>query len=127
MRRSVIGNAMLLVDKPHQWTAFDCVTAVKYALKVKSLPLGHMGAMDPNATGLLVIGLGAATKMSPTFAELDKTYSGVVRLGSATDTGDAGGKVTETLPWQHVTEEAIREVADKFRGEVMQVCHAGNG
>lgn len=155
-------NGLILVDKPFQWTAFDCVTALKTALRVNTI--GHMGTLDPQArtlpqapclsvtiptaatpnrplfqvlltlrtdsgwlplllvqaTGLLAIGLGAATKLSASFSQLDKTYAGVIRLGAATDTGDAGGSVTEHLPWSHVTDDAIQQATEKFRGEIMQ-------
>ena len=89
-------NGVLLVDKPGGITSAGVVRAIKRRLQPKKV--GHGGTLDPLATGLLVILLGKATKLSSKFLEGDKVYSGVIRLGIATDTDDISGEVVETDP-----------------------------
>ena len=101
LKRSVLDNALVLVDKPKEWTAMDATLAVKFSVKARKA--GHLGTLDPMATGLLIVALNRATELSGAFKGLEKRYTGVIRLGSATTTYDAAGKVTDSLPWRDIT------------------------
>lgn len=107
------GNILgvLLVDKPPQWTSHDVVAALRKWLGIKAV--GHSGTLDPTATGLLIILLGKATRLSEYLQGYDKTYTGTITLGVATDTYDAEGKVTEQQPCQ-VTAKQVEEAAATF-------------
>lgn len=90
---------MLLIDKPAGWTSHDCV-AVLRKLFPRNTKVGHTGTLDPLATGLLVALIGPCTKLQARLQGMDKVYSGTIRLGVKTDTGDITGKTLEekTLP-----------------------------
>ena len=66
--------------------------------------VGHCGTLDPDATGLLILCVGKATKMVESFTGMDKVYTGVLRLGEGTPSQDAATEVDETAPWEHVTD-----------------------
>ena len=82
-------EGLVLVDKPSGWTSHDVVDAVRRALDTRKV--GHAGTLDPLATGLLVLGIGRATRLLRFLSELEKTYEGTGRLGVETDTLDAEG------------------------------------
>ncbi len=82
---------------------------------------GHTATLDAMATGLIIVCLGSATALAPRFGQLDKTYSGTLRLGESTTTYDCDGKPDEQLPWEHVTNEQISAAAAAMHGEIMQV------
>ena len=88
---------MLLIDKPAGWTSHDCV-AVLRKLFPRNTKVGHTGTLDPLATGLLVALIGPCTKLQARLQGMDKTYSGTIRLGVRTDTGDITGKTLEEKP-----------------------------
>lgn len=111
-------SGLLLIDKPAGPTSFEVVRRVRKALQVKKA--GHLGTLDPFATGLLPLALGAATRLVPFLEGADKTYLAEVRLGVETDTQDATGTVTaqgETLP----EASAIVAAATRFVGVIEQV------
>lgn len=111
-------NGILLIDKPAGITSFDAVRRVRRALKVRKV--GHLGTLDPFATGLLPLALGEATKLAQFFLEETKTYVATLKLGEETDTQDLTGRVTaqsEAMP----RPEEIPRVARKFAGEIEQV------
>jgi len=87
-------EGLLLVDKPGGMTSHDVVDAERRALRTRRI--GHAGTLDPMATGLLLLGVGRATRLLRYFGELAKTYEGVARLGEETDTLDAQGEVVRT-------------------------------
>jgi tRNA pseudouridine55 synthase len=87
----------LLVDKPQTWTSHDVVAVVR-KLFPKGTKVGHTGTLDPLATGLLVLLVGPATRLQEKLQGCDKVYSGKIRLGVATDTGDVTGKTLEEKP-----------------------------
>src|SRR6056297_229801 len=89
-------EGVLLIDKPDGMTSHDVVDRVRHKLKMKRV--GHAGTLDPNATGLLIILVGKATKLSQFLMGLDKTYEGVITLGIQTTTQDAEGEVIEERP-----------------------------
>ncbi|MDE2489405.1 MAG: tRNA pseudouridine(55) synthase TruB [Elusimicrobia bacterium] len=88
------AGGMLLVDKPAGWTSHD-VVAVLRRLFPRGEKVGHTGTLDPLATGLLVVLAGPCTRLQARLQGLDKTYSGTIRLGVRTETGDVSGKVLE--------------------------------
>ena len=88
---------MLLIDKPAGWTSHDCV-AVLRKLFPRNTKVGHTGTLDPLATGLLAVLVGPCTKLQARLQGMDKIYSGTIRLGVKTDTGDITGKTLEEKP-----------------------------
>jgi len=111
-------SGVLLIDKPAGWTSFDVVNFVRSRFNVPKV--GHCGTLDPAATGLLVLMLGAFTRKSEFFSGDDKSYEGTLELGRVTDSGDLDGTVVRESDCSGVTEEAVRKVFRKFTGEQMQ-------
>ncbi len=111
-------SGVLLIDKPADWTSHDVVACVRRRFKIKKV--GHCGTLDPAATGLLVLVLGRATKISQRLMSEDKVYTGIIHLGVETDTEDGAGQVTATAPVAQVGIEDITKVAAKFVGRQMQ-------
>lgn len=95
-------SGVLLVDKPTDWTSHDVVNLVRRRFRVNKV--GHCGTLDPAATGLLILVLGRATKISSRLMTQDKVYSGTMRLGVETNTEDSAGEVTATADASGVTE-----------------------
>ena len=83
--------------------------------------VGHCGTLDPNATGLLIIVLGRGTKLSEKLMGDDKVYEGTIKFGETTDSYDADGEITETMPVPPLTLEQLNEEAAKFVGDLMQM------
>lgn len=111
-------NGILLVDKPEGWTSHDVVAKMRHHLGVKKI--GHAGTLDPLATGLLILLVGNATKISQYVTNQDKRYTGTFCLGVTTDTYDAEGEVVETREVD-VTDETITATAKTFLGEQQQL------
>ena len=108
---------ILLIDKPEGITSFEVVRRTRRALKLRKI--GHLGTLDPFATGLLPLCLGEATKLAPYLMPGPKSYRATLRLGEATDTQDLTGRVlsrTETLP----EPEEVRRLAATMVGEIRQ-------
>jgi tRNA pseudouridine55 synthase len=113
-----IPSGILLIDKPEGVTSFEVVRRARRALGIRKI--GHLGTLDPMATGLLPLCLLEATKLAPYLMPEPKVYRGRVRLGIATDTQDATGAVvatSEAMP----TPEQVYQAAAAFVGEVTQV------
>ena len=89
-------DGVLLIDKAPGMTSHDVVAIVRRALGTKKV--GHCGTLDPDATGLLLVTLGQATRLTRFLIQARKVYEGTVRFGVATDTYDASGKVTAERP-----------------------------
>lgn len=112
-------DGILLVDKPEGITSAEVVRRVKRRLRAKT---GHLGTLDPFASGLLPLCLGAGTKIAPFLNEADKAYEGTIRLGVRTDSGDRTGEAVETAPVPEALDAArLVEVAVSFHGERQQV------
>ena len=109
---------IILVNKPKGMTSHDVVDFARNRLGIRKI--GHAGTLDPMATGLLILLVGKATKLSSRFAELDKEYEATLHLGVRTDTGDAEGKIIEERPVA-VSEKEIYEAFSRFIGEIEQV------
>ncbi|HWL89339.1 MAG TPA: tRNA pseudouridine(55) synthase TruB [Polyangiaceae bacterium] len=93
MASPATANGVVIVDKPAGMTSHDVVQRLRKTLKTRAV--GHAGTLDPMATGVLVVAVGAATKLVPYLTAADKTYEVTVRLGVATDSLDADGQVTQ--------------------------------
>ena len=112
-------SGILLVDKPSEWTSHDVVNCIRRRFSVRKV--GHCGTLDPAATGLLVVVLGRATRLSSRLTSQDKVYAGTMRLGVETFSEDRDGEVVATADTSRVTPDQIREVAARYEGEIMQV------
>ncbi|MGA1204842.1 MAG: tRNA pseudouridine(55) synthase TruB [Opitutales bacterium] len=112
-------EGVLLIDKPDGMTSHDVVDRVRHKLKMKRI--GHAGTLDPCATGLMIILVGKATKLSQHLMGLDKTYEGIISLGVTTTTQDAEGEVLEEKPVPELSEEKILEYMKEFVGDQYQV------
>lgn len=112
-------SGVLLVDKPEDWTSHDLVNLVRRRFRIKKV--GHCGTLDPIATGLVVLVLGRATKLSSRLMCQDKEYSGTMRLGIETHSQDRAGEVTATREIDGIDEERIRAVMQTFVGDLMQI------
>jgi tRNA pseudouridine 55 synthase len=111
-------TGILLVDKPAEWTSMDVCAHLRGILHEKHV--GHTGTLDPNATGLLVVLAGKATKAAK-FAESDvKEYTARLHLGTVTDTQDIWGTVLEQNV-QKVTRQQLESVLPRFRGGILQL------
>ena len=110
-------EGLLLIDKPRGVTSHDVVDVVRRALGTRKV--GHAGTLDPLATGLLVVGVGRATRLLRFLSDLDKTYEGTARLGEETDTLDADGEIVATSDVS-VTREAVVWAAEAIVGESRQ-------
>ncbi len=111
-------SGWLVVDKPAGMTSTSVVNKVRWALDAKKA--GHAGTLDPDATGVLAVALGEATKTVPFVTDALKCYRFAVRLGQATKTDDAEGEVVATSE-ARPTDNEIRAALEQFRGEIMQV------
>ncbi len=111
-------DGLLLVNKPAGPTSHDIVNSVRRHFQIKKV--GHGGTLDPDATGLLVLLLGRATKLSERIMGADKAYEGTLRLGSATSTQDASGEVIATGDPSGVTEADLVAALKKMQGDQYQ-------
>ena len=112
-------NGLLLVDKPGGMTSHDVVARVRRATGEKSI--GHLGTLDPMATGLLPLVLGKYTRLAQFFGSLEKHYTGTIRFGFATDTYDAEGAPAGPAAEVHLTLEEVRAAAAGFLGTTDQM------
>lgn len=111
-------EGILLIDKPQGPTSHDVVDRVRRKLKMKRI--GHAGTLDPNATGLLIILVGKATKVSQYLMSLDKEYQGELKLGETTDSYDVEGEITATKDVPELSEDEVKEVLKGFVGDQYQ-------
>ncbi|HXF73625.1 MAG TPA: tRNA pseudouridine(55) synthase TruB [Actinomycetota bacterium] len=111
------ADGLLLVDKPRGLTSHDVVDVVRRALGTRRV--GHAGTLDPMATGLLVVGVGRATRLLRFLGDLPKTYEGTGRLGEETDTLDAEGHVVRRAE-VHVSREELEAAMRALEGESLQ-------
>src|SRR5213076_2027844 len=111
-------DGALLIDKPAGPTSHDVVDAIRRHFNIKKV--GHCGTLDPNATGLLIIVLGRATKLSEKLMSDDKVYEGTMKLGETTNSYDADGELIASLPVPPLTLDNLNEAAAPFVGDLMQ-------
>ncbi len=112
-------EGVLLVDKPRGLTSHDVVYRLRRKLQLKKI--GHAGTLDPMATGLLIMLVGKATRISQYLMSVDKVYEGEATLGVVTDSSDAEGEVMETRPVPELAEAAVRAAMQTFLGDQYQI------
>jgi tRNA pseudouridine55 synthase len=112
-------SGLLIVDKPSGWTSHDVVARVRRLAGTRKV--GHAGTLDPMATGVLVLGLGRATRLLGYVSGADKTYEATVRFGETTNTDDAEGEVTSKVDARDLDLERVRTAARGFVGDLEQV------
>jgi tRNA pseudouridine55 synthase len=111
-------EGVLLIDKPCGLTSHDVVDKVRRKLKMKRI--GHAGTLDPMATGLLIMLVGKATKLSQYLMSLDKTYEGTIKLGESTNTYDGEGEVMTKRSVPSLTLEEVAAVVSSYLGDQYQ-------
>ena len=120
------SGIVLPVDKPYRWTSADVIRKVKFAaikhFRKKNLKVGHAGTLDPLATGVLLVCIGPACKRAQEFQDHDKEYVAGIRFGATTPSYDLEKEVDRMLPYDGVTEEALRAVLPSFVGTQEQVA-----
>jgi len=116
MKNAISG--VLVVDKPVGMTSHDVVQAIRNGTGLRRA--GHTGTLDPRASGVLVILVGPAVRLSEYVSASDKRYQAIIRLGSTTDTFDADGKFTRSDMPVNVTEAEFQDVLQTFIGEIEQ-------
>ncbi|WP_430867082.1 tRNA pseudouridine(55) synthase TruB [Demequina aurantiaca] len=109
---------IVVVDKPQGWTSHDVVGRMRRLAQTKKV--GHAGTLDPMATGVLVIGIGKATKLLTYFVGHGKSYDGTIRLGESTVTDDAEGDVLESADASVVTDAQIADAVATLTGDIQQ-------
>ncbi|MQB00624.1 MAG: tRNA pseudouridine(55) synthase TruB [Actinobacteria bacterium] len=112
-------DGVIVVDKPPGMTSHDVVDEIRRRFKTKRV--GHAGTLDPDATGVLVLALGKATKLLPYAAASDKSYAAEARFGVTTSTQDASGEVSERKDASSLTSDDIARALEAFRGDLEQV------
>ena len=115
-------DGLLVVDKPAGWTSHDVVGRVRRLARTRKV--GHAGTLDPMATGVLLLGIGRATRLLGHLALTSKTYEATVRLGATTVTDDAEGEVVEVRDASGVDDEAVRAGLAALTGPISQVPSA---
>lgn len=115
-------DGVVLVDKPAGITSHDVVSQFRRVFRTRKV--GHAGTLDPMATGLLIVGIGRATRLLTYFVGLDKRYEACVCFGVSTDTEDADGAVVARFDASGLDFDAINRAADAFRGGYNQIPSA---
>ena len=120
-----IGGEVLCIDKPLGWTSFDAVKRLRGALSrrlgLKKIKVGHAGTLDPLATGVMIICTGKATKRIDELQAGIKEYIATIALGATTPSFYLETEIDATYPTEHITEELVRSVLDRFTGAIQQI------
>ncbi len=111
-------DGVIVVDKPEGWTSHDVVAKMRRIANTKRV--GHLGTLDPIATGVLPLVIGRATRLAQFYTRSDKIYEGVVRFGWATDTYDRAGTMIGEKTEMVVDRDTIEAVLERYRGEFLQ-------
>ncbi len=112
-------DGVIIVDKPREWTSHDVVGKMRRLAGTRKI--GHLGTLDPGATGVLPLVIGRATRLAQFFTRNDKTYQGVIHFGYSTDSYDMDGAATSPEIPVTLDRQAIEALLDRFRGEIRQV------
>ena len=112
-------NGVLIIDKPSGLTSHDVVNRARRILRQRSV--GHLGTLDPLATGVLPLVTGSLTRLAQFYTASPKTYEGAIRFGFATDTYDAQGEAISTQQSVTLRMEQVRELAARFHGVIEQI------
>ena len=116
---SAAPDGLIVVDKPGGWTSHDVVGRARRLARTRKV--GHAGTLDPMATGVLVLGIGRATRLLGHLALTSKEYAATIRLGQVTVTDDADGNVLSTADASAVTDQAVHTALAALTGELQQV------
>lgn len=119
MKDGSIRSGVLVVDKGRGATSFDVVALARRRLDMRRI--GHAGTLDPDATGVLPILIGEATKLTPYLVDQDKEYLATIRFGLTTDTHDVSGRVVAERPVPEISAAGLEEVCRSFVGRIKQV------
>jgi tRNA pseudouridine55 synthase len=111
-------DGVIVVDKPEGWTSHDVVARTRHIAQTKKI--GHLGTLDPIATGVLPLVIGRATRLAQFYTRSDKVYEGVVRFGWSTDTYDRAGEPTSEKREVVLDPDELERALDRFRGEFAQ-------
>jgi tRNA pseudouridine55 synthase len=112
-------DGVIIVDKPREWTSHDVVNKMRRLAGTRKV--GHLGTLDPGATGVLPLVIGRATRLAQFFTRNDKTYQGVIHFGYSTDSYDMDGVATSAETPVTLDRQALESLLDRFRGEIQQV------
>ena len=119
-----VAGEVIPIYKPYTWTSFQIVSKIRYHLSrkygIKRFKVGHAGTLDPLATGVLLLCTGKATKRIEELQSKTKEYEAEIMLGATTPSYDMEHPVNATYPYEHITEEAVREVLETFVGDIAQ-------
>jgi len=118
-RRPSAADGVVIIDKPAGWTSHDVVSKMRGIAATRKV--GHAGTLDPMATGVLVVGIGKATRLLNYIVGADKDYEATIRLGYATTTEDAEGEVTDIAAPRHLERVEFEAAAAQLTGDLMQV------
>ena len=117
-------GALFLIDKPLQWTSFDVVNKLRYALRKasgnKKIKVGHAGTLDPLASGLLLVCSGKYTKAIDNLQAMTKEYTGTFKLGATTPSYDAETEENAHFAYEHIGEAEIHDAVKQFLGDIQQ-------
>lgn len=120
----LVSGTMIMVDKPLEWTSFDVVNKIRYAIRktfqVKKIKVGHAGTLDPMASGLLIICTGKMTKLIDQYQAQKKEYEGIMLLGATTPTYDAESDIDQRFETDHLTSDLLKNQALLMTGEITQ-------
>ncbi len=111
-------DGVIVVDKPEGWTSHDVVGKMRRIANTKKI--GHLGTLDPIATGVLPLVIGRATRLAQFYTRSEKIYEGVVRFGWSTDTYDRAGMATSPQVECEVNGPSLEAALEPFRGEILQ-------
>lgn len=112
-------DRVLLINKPLEWTSFDVVNKLRNKLKIKKI--GHAGTLDPLATGLLILCTGKMTKRIDEYQAKEKEYTGTFVIGQTTPSYDLETEVSAPTEIGHITDDLIKQAAQKFTGTIQQI------
>lgn len=119
------SGAILVVDKPLNWTSFDVVKKIRYAIckqfNLKKIKVGHAGTLDPLASGVVVICTGEKTKTIDQLINQSKEYIGEIRLGSTTPSFDLETKIDKEFPLPKIDDNTLKNISNYFSGEILQI------
>ena len=119
-----LNGQVLLIDKPLEWSSFQAVNKLKWAIRkkfnLKKFKIGHAGTLDPLATGLLIICTGKFTKKITEYQGQEKEYTGIITLGSTTPSFDLETDIDETFSTEHIDPALIQTTTSQFIGEIEQ-------
>jgi tRNA pseudouridine55 synthase len=125
LRETYQDGAVLMIDKPLEWTSFDVVNKIRKSLRlhlgVQKIKVGHAGTLDPLATGLVIVCTGKATKQIRHFQDMEKEYLARIRLGATTPSYDLETDVDATYPWEHITRPMAEQALVQLTGELEQL------